>query len=297
MLIFSGSSNPQLATKIAEISEAIPGEVMIETFTNGEKRVRILSDVRGKPVVLVQSFSHPVDTHIMEFLLIADALERAGARRIISVIPWMGYSLQDKVFLDGEPIAARVVADLISHAYTKRVLLLDLHNSSIPGFFSVPTQHIRALSLFETYVKNQFSMDEVVVVSPDFGGIKPARVFADRLHVKLAHIDKHRDLESGEVTTVGVGGHRVDGKICLVFDDVINTGGTVVEVAKYLKQHGAKQVHFCVSHGLLAGEGLRKMEDSSIDSVVITDSIAHAHLPEKIKVLSVAPLFAEQLSL
>lgn len=295
MLIFSGSSNQPFAAKVAELSESIPGEIMIEEFGNGEKRVRVLSDVQGQHVVLVQSFSRPVDTHIMEFLLIADALERAGSKRVIAMVPWMGYSLQDKVHSEGEPIAARVVADLISHAFTKRVLLLDLHNSSITGFFSVPTQHIRAIGLFEEYAREHFDIKDVVVVSPDFGGIKPARVFADRLHVNLAHIDKHRDLDSGEIKTVGVSGHKVDGKICLVYDDVINTGGTVVEVAKFLKQNGAKEVHFFVSHGLFAGSGMKKMEDSSIDSVVITDSVHHEKLPEKIKVVSVAKLFAECL--
>lgn len=296
MLIFSGSSNPALAQKIAEKAPAILGEVMIETFKNGEKRVRILSDVKGQEVVVVQSFSQPVDTHIMEFLLMTDALERAGAERVVAVIPWMGYSLQDKVFVEGEPIAARVVADLISHAYTKRVILLDLHNSSIPGFFSVPTQHARAIDLFEQYAKEHFQMNDVVVISPDFGGIKQARVLADRLHVNLANVDKHRDLNSGEVTTVGIAGDSVEGKICLVYDDVVNTGSTVIQVAKFLKEKGAREVHFMVSHGIFAGDSMKKMVDSVIDSIIITDSIAHSELEEKVKILSVDQIFADELA-
>jgi ribose-phosphate pyrophosphokinase len=295
MFIFSGSSNPKLAQKITELANAIPGDVMIETFKNGEKRVRILSDVRGKKVALVQSFSNPVDAHIMEFLLISDALERAGAQRVVAIVPWMGYSLQDKVFVEGEPIAARVVADLISHAFTERVLLLDLHNSGITGFFSVPSQHLRATGLFEQYANIHFQMNDVVVVSPDFGGIKQARVFADRLHVNLANVDKHRDLETGQVSTVGIAGDTVEGKICLVYDDVINTGGTVVEVARFLKDRGAREVHFFISHGIFAGEAMQKMSDPVIDSVVVTNSIMHPHLEEKIKVLNVAQLFADQL--
>ncbi len=295
MFVFSGTSNVPLAQKITGYCHATNGEVMIETFANGEKRVRVHSEVRRQEVVLVQSFSNPVDSNIMEFLLIADALERAGARRVIAVVPWMGYSLQDKVFTDGEPIAARVVADLISHAYTKRVMLLDLHNSSIPGFFSVPSTHVRAISLFEKYAREHFDVNQVVVVSPDFGGLKQARVFADRLHVHLSNIDKHRDLDSGAVSTVGIAGAEVDGKICLVYDDVINTGGTVVEVAKFLKEKGAKEVHFMVSHGLFAGDGMQKMTDSAIDSVVITDSIVQKDPLEKIKVISVAELFAREI--
>jgi ribose-phosphate pyrophosphokinase len=295
MFIFSGSSNPKLAAKIAEKANAIPGDVSIEVFANGEKRVRILSDVMGKEVAIVQSFTSPVDSNIMEFLLMADALERAGSRRVIAIIPWMGYSLQDKVFRDGEPIAARVVADLISHAFTRRVLLLDLHNSSIPGFFSVPTQHLRAISLFEQYVKNQFQLSDAVVVSPDFGGIKAARVFADRLGVELANIDKHRDLHTGKVTPMGVAGHSIKDKICFVYDDVINTGSTVVEGAKFLKEHGAREVHFCVSHGLFANGGMKKMTEEAIDSVVITDSVYHPELSEKVKVVSAADLFAQAI--
>lgn len=295
MFIFSGSSNQKLAAKIAEKANAIPGEVSIETFANGEKRIRVMSAVRGQEVAIVQSFSNPVDSNIMEFLLIADALERAGSKQVHAIIPWMGYSLQDKVFREGEPIAARVVADLISHAFTQRVFLLDLHNSSIPGFFSVPTTYIRALSLFVQYAKNTFHMQDVMVVSPDFGGIKQSRTFAEELHVNLAHINKHRDLSSGDVTTVGISGPSIEGKICLVYDDVINTGGTVVEVAKFLKENGAREVHFCVSHGLFAGSGMQKMEDPSIDSVIITDSIHHPEISDKIKILSVAQLFADHL--
>ncbi|MEO8582039.1 MAG: ribose-phosphate pyrophosphokinase [Patescibacteria group bacterium] len=295
MFIFSGSSNPVLAKKIAEKANAIPGEVSIEQFANGEKRIRILSEVRNQEVVIVQSFSQPVDSNIMEFLLIADALERAGSKRVSAIIPWMGYSLQDKVFRDGEPIAARVVADLISHANTKRVFLLDLHNSSIPGFFSVPTTYIRALNLFVEYAKNTFQMKDVVVVSPDFGGIKQSRTFAEQLHVNLAHINKHRDLDSGDVSTLGVAGYPIDGKICLLYDDVINSGGTVVEVAKFLKENGAREVHFFVSHGLFADGGMRKMEEPAIDSVVISDSVHHSQIGDKIKILSVAQLFVDHL--
>ena len=293
MIIFSGSSHINLISKITGDS-FLSGEVELTKFPNGEKRVRLLSEVENQHVAILQSFSSPVDEMIIEAVMMADAMERSGAKSVTMVIPWLGYSLQDKVFRSGEPLAARVIADIVSHAYVHRVILLDLHNPSITGFFSVPTVHLRAMQLFVDYVKNSFDMTKVVVVSPDFGGLKQAHVFADHLGVELANVDKHRDLHSGSVTTVGLSGEVKD-KICLVYDDVINTGGTVVEVAKFLKESGASEVHFCITHGLFAGDGLTKMEDESIDSIVITDSVEQPNLPEKVKILSIGPMVKKVL--
>lgn len=293
MIIFSGSSRVAFIDQLAERLQAELGEIDIDQFANGEKRLRVLTSVDGQECVIIQSFSQPVDEQIIELVLIADALERAGAKEVTAVIPWLGYSLQDKVFRDGEPLAARVVADIVSHAFIQRVVVLDMHNPSIVGFFSVPTVHLRALTLFSDYARNQWERTESVVVSPDFGGLKQARLFAEQLGVELVNVNKHRDLKTGLVSTLGLSG-EVQGKICLVYDDVINTGGTVVEVAKLLKEQGAKEVHFLVTHGLFAGDGLTKMEHEAIDSVVISDSIAHASLPKKIKVVSVVNLIAEK---
>ncbi len=293
-MILSGSSNQPLAQKLAKKCKAELGDVSLLNFANGEQRVRIQSDVASKEIVLVQSFSDPVDKHIMQFLLLTDALERAGVQQVTAVIPWLGYSLQDKVFLQGEAIAARVVADLISNAFVHKVALLDLHNPSIAGFFSVPTIHVSALSLFVSYVQKTFDLDESIVVSPDFGGLKRARVFADRLSLSLVNIDKHRDLQTGKVEPRGISGEVKD-RVCFVFDDVVNTGGTVVEVARFLKLQGAKQVHFCVTHGLFAGNALKNMSDDALDSVIITDSIHHPELPENIKVLSVDGVLSERV--
>lgn len=294
MIIFSGSSRVAFIDQLAERLQAEQGEIDIDQFANGEKRLRVLTSVDGQECVIIQSFSQPVDEQIIELVLIADALERAGAKEVTAVIPWLGYSLQDKVFRDGEPLAARVVADIVSHAFIQRVVVLDMHNPSIVGFFSVPTVHLRALTLFSDYARNQWERTESVVVSPDFGGLKQARLFAEQLGVELVNVNKHRDLKTGLVSTLGLSG-EVQGKICLVYDDVINTGGTVVEVAKLLKEQGAKEVHFLVTHGLFAGDGLAKMEHEAIDSVVISDSIAHSSLPTKIKVLSVVNLIADKL--
>jgi ribose-phosphate pyrophosphokinase len=294
MKLISGSSNLPLATGIANYLDIEMVDIEITKFSNGEKRVWIKNDVAGENICFIQSFDRPVDENIIESLLIIDALERAGVKHINFIIPWMGYSLQDKVFRDGEPIAAKVIANVISNTYVKRVSLLDLHNSSIPGFFSIPTHHILALKPFAQYVESNFDLGEAVVVSPDFGGLKRARIFADTLSLELENIDKHRDLYTGKVTPKGLSGDVKD-KICLIYDDVINTGGTVVETAKFLKEKGAKEVHFLVTHGLFAGEGLDLMNDDSIDSVVITNSVHHDNLPEKIKVIDVAPVLGESI--
>lgn len=294
MKILSGTSNTQLAHSIAHHLNSEPISVEISKFSNGEKRVWIPEKVSGKNVAIVQSLSQPVDEYIIELLLLTDALERAGARHVNAIIPWMGYSLQDKVFRPGEPIAAKVVANLISNAYIKRVQLLDLHNTSIPGFFYIPSQHLSALDLFAQYVKDSFSLENAVVVSPDFGGLKRARIFADSLDLDLANIDKYRDLQTGKVTPLGLSGN-VSNKICFVFDDVINTGSTLKETAQFLKSNGAKEVHFISTHALFAGNALEEVKDNSIDSIIITNSVHHENLEPKIKVLDVAPLFAEAI--
>lgn len=295
MILFSGSSNGVLAKQLATSLGIELGEVESTTFANGERRIRILNPVKGQHTVLVQSFSQPVDANILEFVLIADALERAGARSVTAVIPWLAYSLQDKVFRDGEPLASRVIADIVSNSYVQRVLLMDLHNASIAGFFSVPTEHVRALPLFSKYVKEKFDLSKAVVVSPDFGGLKQARVFANAVELDLLNVDKHRDLSTGEVTPVGLSGEAT-GKICFVYDDVINTGSTVAEVARFLKSKGAAEVHFMVTHGLFAGDGLEKIQDEAIDSIVITNSVYHPNLPAKVIPLSVAELLAAAIT-
>lgn len=294
MKLISGSSNKPLAQSIAKDLGIELVDIGISKFTNGEKNITINDSLHGENVCLVQSFSSPVDENIIEFLLIVDALERMGVRHISLVLPWMGYSLQDKVFQNGAPVSAKVVANLISNSYVKRTYLLDLHNTSIPGFFSIPAHYDSAIDMFAEYAKSNFNINNSIVVSPDFGGIKRARVFANKLELNLANVDKHRNYETGDVTPLGISGN-IDGKICIIYDDVINTGGTVVEVAKFLKKNGASKVHFMVSHGLFAGNGLEKMNDESIDSIVITNSIEHKNLPDKIKVLDCAPIFVKNL--
>jgi len=295
MKLISGSSNPQLAANIAQQLNIPIIKCKIDRFSNGEKRIWINDELRGENVALVQSFTHPVDEHIIETLLIIDALERLDVRHINLVIPWMGYSLQDKVFRPGEPISAKVIADLISNAYVKRVLLMDLHNDSIPAFFNIPTNYLSGLDIFTQCVKDNFDLDQTVIASPDFGGLKRARTFAKKLGLDLVNIDKTRDLTTGKVTAVNLHGD-VQGKIVVTLDDVIVSGDTVIKAAECLKQNGAKKVIFLSSHGLLTDNAAAKLQDSNIDQVIITNTIAHDQLPAKFEVLDVASVFADNLT-
>lgn len=297
MKLISGSAHPSLARDIASGLGAEQLDVEISYFANGEKRIWIKGDVTGQNVVLVQSLSKPVDEHVMEILLLTDALERMGARHINLVMPWMGYSLQDKVFRAGEPIAAKVVADLVSSTHIKRAFLLDLHNSSTPGFFNIPTEHLTALQLFVKDAQEKYlTQGSCVVASPDFGGLKRARTFAEKLGVELVNIDKHRHLTSGDITSMGLHG-EVEGKTVLIFDDVINSGGTVTSAAQVLKDHGADRVVFYSTHGIFANDGHTTIQNSPVDEVVVSDSIYQGEqLPAKLRTISVAPLFAEALA-
>jgi ribose-phosphate pyrophosphokinase len=308
MKILGGSSNTVLVASLAKELNVDTLETELTTFPNGETRVWIKhtpEEVAGENIILVQSFTQPVDTHIVETLLLIDALERLGARHISLVIPWFGYSLQDKVFRDGEPIAAKVVANILSQSYVKRAFLLDLHNTSATGFFAIPSHHVSALQTFVEHAKTTFESafgeNKVIAASPDFGGLKRARVFANKLaaatnqSINLVNIDKHRNLQTGEVSAIQIQGGDVTGKIVLLMDDVIVSGGTVTEAAKLLKQEGAAEVHFFATHGLFVGNAFDNLTDPAIDSIVITNSVHHQSLPERFKVLNIAPVFAKEL--
>jgi ribose-phosphate pyrophosphokinase len=248
----------------------------------------------------VQSFSTPVDEHVLETLLLVDALERLGAKELTLIIPWMGYSLQDKVFREGEAIAAKVVANVLSNTFINRIFLLDLHNPSIPGFFSVPTYHLSAKNLFINELKSTSQLEDAVVVSPDFGGLKRARSFAQSIDAPLLNIDKSRDLRTGQVTAHALHGGEVAGKNVLIFDDVIVSGGTVAESANLLKKEGARRVTFIATHGIFCNDGLETIEQSQIDQLLVSNSIAQpadrlTQAP-KTNYLSLGKLFARGLA-
>lgn len=294
MKLISGSSNLPLAQKISDRLNIPLVTTEISEFANGERKVWIKEQLAGEDVVILQSFSNPVDDYIMEFLLLADATQRLGARNIHAVIPWLGYSLQDKVFMPGEPIAAKVVSNLVSTASISRVYLLDLHNSSTPGFFSIPSAHLSAMTLFIQDVKARFAGKDIIVASPDFGGLKRARQFATELGVDLVNIDKTRDLRTGEVTAVGLQGVVKD-KVVLLFDDVIVSGGTVVETSELLKKEGAAETHFFATHGPLVPDAIEKLSNSSINSITVTNSIQHPELPANCKELDIAPVIVQAI--
>ena len=302
MHIISGSSNLSLAQDLlTSLQQTHPDsgliDCQIEKFANDEKKVFVTDEqlVRGQQICLVQSFSAPVDEMIIETLLIVDALERLGAREVSLIVPWMGYSLQDKVFREGEAIAAKVVADMLSNSFISRIFLLELHNTSIPGFFAKPTYHLSTKELFQEHLKNKLDLSQAVVVSPDFGGLKRARYFAASLDLPLLNVDKSRDLQSGQVTAHAIHGGSVQDKIVILYDDVIVTGGTVAETSQLLKDAGAKEIYFLATHGIFCNQGLDKIIASPIDQVIVSDSIRQQQESPKLVTLSLAPLLAGAL--
>lgn len=297
MKLIAGSSLPELEKDLIAHGAA-KMDVTLNTFANGERRVKVNpSQVAGQTIHLLQSFSDPVDSHFVETLLLADALERAGAKEVRAVIPWMGYSLQDKMFLPGEPIGAKVIASALSNSFISHITLLDLHNSSIPGFFHKPTLHISAQQIFADYIRSTIS-DNIVITSPDFGGLKRAHQLAEQLRLPLANIDKHRDLQTGKVTAVSIQGENVKNAHVVLFDDCIMSGSTVVETAKLLKLEGAKSVHFLATHGIFTGNAIENLEQSAVDSIVVTNSINRKSdgKTKKITYLDISSLLLENLN-
>ncbi|HCC84564.1 MAG TPA: ribose-phosphate pyrophosphokinase [Candidatus Pacebacteria bacterium] len=294
MQLVAGSSHLKLGGSLAKALGASLAQVNLSQFSNGEKRVQIQTPLAGEIVVILQSLTTPVDDRLVETLLLADAAERSGAKALYLVMPWLGYSLQDKVFQSGEPIASKVIAAMLSTGRFQRIFLLDLHNASEAGFFSLPTEHLNFLPEFATYCQTTFDLDHSVVVSPDFGGLKRARELAVKLKTPLANCDKNRNMQSGIVTVMDLHGD-VTGLDAIVFDDVIVTGGTASEIAKTLKDHGARSVHWLVTHGLFAGDARQQLADSQIDSIVISNSIEQTQLPAKTTVLDLTSILTRTL--
>jgi ribose-phosphate pyrophosphokinase len=295
MKIISGSGSPKLAKNISLQLNAPLIDCDIDTFANGEKRIRVENSVKNEEVLLIQSFSKPkVDEKIIETTLIADSLERLGAKEVSLFIPWFGYSFQDKVFIPGEPLSAKVIARIIESTRVKKVYLLDLHNTSIPGFFSIPTYHISAMNEFVKHIGKHFDLSNSIVVSPDFGGIKRARMFANELNLDMASVEKRRDLRTGQVTTTKLDGDVKD-KTVFIFDDAILSGQTVVEVAKLIKEKGAKEIHFLATHGVFTGDAIKSLEESMVDSVTITNSIERPEQYPKITVLDISKVLVDNL--
>ena len=295
--IFAANSNPDLAARIAERLELPVGKSSVGMFSDGEISVNLYETVRGSDVFVVQSTSEPVNDHLMELLIMIDALKRASAGRITAVIPYMGYARQDRKAKARDPISAKLVADLISTAGADRVLTMDLHAAQIQGFFNIPVDHLLGVPILAPYYAKKFGRDrdDVVVVSPDLGSVTRARNFAQRLNVPLAIIDKRRTKANvSEVMNI-IG--DVKDKTVILVDDMIDTAGTITHGAQALVDYGAKEVYACCTHPVLSGPAIERIQNSPISELLVLDTIS---LPEeekidKIKTMSVAPVFAEAI--
>jgi ribose-phosphate pyrophosphokinase len=296
LMLFSGRSNPELAERIADKLGLSLGEVELKTFANGETYVRYDDSIRGSDAFIIQSGNPPVNDHLVELLIMIQAAKLASAKRITAVVPWYPYSRQDKKSRPREPITARLVADFLEAAGVDRVLTMDLHAGQIQGFFNVPVDHMTALPLFATFYRDKgLYGDKVVAVSPDPGRAKMARRFGQMLEADLAIMNKVRpEHDTAEVTEV-IG--SVEGKVAILSDDMIVTGGTLIAGADALKQAGATEVYACATHGLFPGNSFEKIAASSLAEVTVTDTVPIDKLnqPDKINVISVSKLLAETI--
>jgi ribose-phosphate pyrophosphokinase len=295
MKVFTGNANPSLAAKICGSLGCTLGAAAVEPFSDGEIRLQILENVRGADVFVVQPTCTPVDRHLMEVLLMIDALKRASAERITAVLPYYGYARQDRKDKPRMPISARLIANLIQRAGADRVLTLDLHAAQIQGFFDVPVDHLFAAPVMLEYF-DSIGRRDMTVVSPDAGGVERARAFAKYLNAPLAIIDKRRtDVNVAEVMHI-IG--EVEGQHCLIVDDLIDTAGTLAKAAEALLKQGALDVTACATHAVLSGPAVERIEQSQLLEVVVTNSIPlreDAMRCSRIKTLSVAPLLARAI--
>ncbi len=295
--IFSGNANKQLYQEIIDYLSCPEGEIYVGRFADGEIEVKIKENVRGADCFVVQPTSPPVNENLMELLVIIDALKRASAARITAVIPYFGYARQDRKSEPRVPITAKLVANIIVASGADRVLSMDLHAGQIQGFFDIPVDHLFATPVFLEYFNNHpdcKNKNEVVVLSPDAGGVERARAFAKRLNTSLAIVDKRRP-SPNEAEVMNIIGD-VKNKVVIVFDDIVDTGGTLIKVAEKVKQEGAKKILAACTHPVLSKDADKKIHDSCISELIVTNTIPIGNKKiDKIKVLSVAKLLAEAI--
>ncbi len=299
MQVFSGSTNLLLSQKLANVLKIKLGKVEITQFPNQEIRVWVNEPKIDKQVIIVQSLAGDPNKATIEFCLLVDALKRKGAVEIIAVIPWLGYCIQDKIFRTGEPLSAKIIADLLQSVHPAQFITLDLHNDTIQGFFNTPIAHLSAVPLFIDYFNKSKKID--VVVAPDIGALKETSQIANHLDIPMVVINKERDLKTGQVKIKGIDG-EVKGKKALIMDDFISTGSTLIQTAEYLKKMKVKHITVAVTHHLFVKGVQRKLVSSDIDELFITDTIMPPVDEEfkstnslKVKVFSVAPLIAKSL--
>jgi len=296
MVLAAGRSNPELADEIAENLGIMCAEVEIADFANGEIYFRFEENVRGADVFIFQTHSEPINKQIMEQLIMIDAAKRASAKRISAVIPFYGYSRQDKKTRGREPITSRLVADLLTAAGADRVLTIDLHTSQIQGFFDKPVDHLTALPLLADYLEGKLGSD-LVIVSPDAGRVRVAEKFAGRLHAAVAFLHKRRRPDARNVSeTLEVVG-EVSGRRCVLVDDMIDTAGTITGGAEVLISSGAEEVYACATHGILSDPAIDRIKNAPIKEVVLTNTlpIPDERRLDNITVLSIAPTIASTI--
>jgi len=292
--IFTGNSNPQLAKEICDYLELPPGKIEVGRFSDGEVSVKIEENVRGRDVFIVQSVCAPVNESLVELLVMIDAARRASAKRITAVLPYYGYARQDWKERPRVPITAKLVANLITAAGANRVLTMDLHTPQIQGFFDIPLDHLFAAPVLIKYFQ-KLNLSNLVVVAPDVGSIKTARAFAKRLHAALAVVDKRRNSPDSVEVMHLIG--EVKGKDVVIVDDLVASGGTLCEAADALKENGARNIYASITHGVLSGNAIENIANSSLEKLIITDTVPLTKEKElkKIEVLSVASLLGEAI--
>jgi len=295
MRLFGGTSNPRLTLEVCEYLGIEPGRITTKTFSDGETSVEIGENVRGREVFVLQSTSTPVNDNLMQLLIIMDALRRASAKGITAVIPYYGYCRQDRKVKPRVPISAKLVADLITTAGANRVVSMDLHAGQIQGYFNIPVDNIFAAPVILNYIRS-YIRNDLVIVSPDAGGVERARAFAKRLNASLAIIDKRREAPN-EAEAMNIIG-EVEGKTAIILDDMVDTAGTLAQAAAALKSRGTSRIDACCTHPVLSGPAIERIEASPIQNLVVSNTVPlsdRAKSCKKITVLSVAELLGETI--
>lgn len=292
--IFTGNANPQLAEEIAQYLGVSVGAAKVTRFSDGEIQVKINESVRGADVFIIQPTSQPVNEHLMELLVMVDAVRRASARRITAVLPYYGYARQDRKTRARDPITAKLVANLLTASGARRVITMDLHAGQIQGFFDIPVDHLPGVPILAQYFL-QNKKSDVVVVSPDLGGVTRARDLAERIGAPIAIIDKRRP-EPNVAEIMNIIG-AIQGKNVIMIDDIIDTAGTITQGAAALKQWGAGDIYICCTHPVLSGPAVTRLQEAPIKEVLVTNTIPvpEERLVPKMKILSVAPLLGEAI--
>ena len=296
MKILTGNSNKQLSNKISKNLKNKLVNTSIRKFADGEIYIEINENIRGNSIFIIQSVSSPANDNLMELLLCIDALKRSSAKNITTVIPYFGYARQDRKVVPRTSISAKLVSNLITNAGADRVVTVDLHAGQIQGFFDIPVDNLFATPIFAKHIKRKIKSNNIICVAPDVGGVERARALGKKLDVGLAIVDKRRPAP-GKSKVMNVIGN-VKNKVCILVDDIIDSGGTIVNAAKILKQKGAKDVHVYCSHGVLSGDAVEKIKKSSVKNLVITDTIDNSQKVKKaknIEILTISNLVGEAI--